>query len=37
MIMTKNGNLIAKTYLGSNGAVRKVVVTLVPIISNTDD
>jgi len=37
MIMTKNGNLIANTYLGSNGAVKKVVVTLVPIISSTED
>jgi len=37
MIMTRNGSLIARTCLGSNGAVKNVVVTLVPIISNTDD
>ena len=37
MIITKNGNLIPKVYLGSAGAVMKFVLTLVPIISKILD
>ena len=37
MIITKNGNLIPNVSLGSAGAVIKLVLTLVPIISRTDD
>ena len=35
--MTKKGNFIPKVYFGSAGAVIKLVLTLVPIISNTLD
>ena len=37
MIITKKGNLIPKVYLGSAGAVMKLVLTLVPIISKILD
>jgi hypothetical protein len=37
MIMTKNGSLIPRVYFSLAGHVMKAVVTLVPIISNTDD
>ena len=37
MIMTKKGSFIPKVYFGSEGQVTKVVDTLVPIISNTED
>ena len=33
--MTKKGSLIPKVYLGSKGAVTKLVVTFEPIISKT--
>lgn len=35
--MTKNGNLMPSVSLGSAGAVMKLVLTLVPMISNTED
>ena len=37
MIMTRKGSLIPKVYLSFAGQVTKDVVTLVPIISSTDD
>lgn len=37
MIITKKGNFIPKVYFGSPGAVIKLVLTLVPIISRTVD
>lgn len=37
MIMTKNGSLIPRVFLGSAGHVRYVVDTLLPQISSTDD
>ena len=37
MIITRNGSLIPSVSLGSDGADIKVVLTFVPIISNTDD
>lgn len=37
IIITKNGSFIPKVYLGSAGAVIKLVLTLVPIISKTVD
>jgi hypothetical protein len=37
MIITKKGNLIPKVYLGSAGALIKLVDTFVPIISRTDE
>jgi hypothetical protein len=35
--MTKKGSLIANVYFGSAGQVMKLVETLVPIISRTED
>jgi hypothetical protein len=37
MIITKKGNLIPSVSFGSAGAVMKLVLTFVPIISRTDD
>ena len=37
IIITRKGSLIPRVFFGSNGAVRNVVVTFVPIISNTLD
>ena len=37
MIITRNGSLIPKVLDGSAGQVMKLVVTLVPMISNTLD
>lgn len=37
MIMTKKGNLMPRVYFSLAGHVIYAVVTLVPIISNTDD
>jgi hypothetical protein len=37
MIMTRKGSLIPSVSLGSAGAVMKLVLTLVPMISRTDD
>lgn len=37
MIITKKGSLMPNVFLGSAGHWMKVVLTLVPIISNTDD
>ena len=37
MIMTRKGNLMPRVCFSSAGHVMKAVVTLVPIISSTDD
>jgi hypothetical protein len=37
MIMTRNGSLIPSVFFGSAGHWIKVVLTLVPMISKTDD
>jgi adenine specific DNA methylase Mod len=37
MIITRKGSLIARVFLGSSGHVIKLVLTLVPIISSTDE
>ena len=37
MIMTKKGSLIPRVFLGSDGHVIKVVLTLVPMIYRTED
>ena len=37
MIMTRKGSLMARVFLGSRGQVMKLVLTLVPMISRTEE
>ena len=37
MIMTRKGSLIARVFLASQGQLMKLVDTLVPMISSTED